>query len=389
MNIVLLTNIMTPYRRFFYDCLYEELKKRQIDFYVIIMAETEPNRNWEYNEYRTDYSILLKGQTITISGTFIHINWGLKKVYKKLKPDVVICAGSYMYPSLWKTLKYKKQYGYKVYYWSESHLNEVRTYGRIKIKIREFIRKAIIGKFDGFWYAGQFSKEFIDCYAKTNSDYIFVPNLVDNQFFDQINLYSDLEKSKIKKKYSLPNGKRILMTPARLSPVKGIIEFLKLLSMSNEKKDVIYIIAGDGELKENIEKFCKENDLDVMLVGYKTDRDMLDLYAITDIFVLPSLSDPNPLSCIEACWCSLPLLVSEHVGNYPEIIDEGKNGYVFSYSNEQDAIRKIDCIISANEKWLESAGKISKNIAKVSYNPELAVNRIITEIILDRGVNNE
>ena len=40
--------------------------------------------------------------------------------------------------------------------------------------------------------------------------------------------------------------------------------------------------------------------------------------------ILPSLSDPNPLSCIEACWSANPLIVSEHVGNNPEIITEGR-----------------------------------------------------------------
>lgn len=381
MNVVLLTNIMTPYRKFFYDSLYKELKKLKIDFHVLIMAKTEPNRNWNYEEYKTDYSVLLNGKTFTIGGTFIHINFGLKKIYDKLKPDVIICAGSYLYPALWETLLYEKRFGYKTYYWSESHLNEVRTYGSVKIKLREVIRKAVVGRFDGFWYAGEFSRKFIERYAKNNAKYIFVPNLIDSQLFDKANLYSDIEKSRIKKQYSLSPDKKILITPARLSPVKGIIEFLKLLSMTKGKIGVTYLIAGDGELKESIEQFSKQNDLDVRLIGYKNEKEMIDLYAIADIFVLPSLSDPNPLTCIEACWCSLPLLVSEHVGNYPEIIKEGKNGYVFSYTDTEAAIQKIDSIILSDEKWLYSAGNISHNIAKTIYNPNLAINRIINEVI--------
>ena len=137
MNVVLLTNIMTPYRRFFYDQLYLEMKKEGIDFHVVLMADTEPNRNWKYDEYKTEYSILLRHKTITISGIFIHLNWGLNKLYNELKPDVVICAGSYMYPALWRTISMQKRFGYKTLYWSESHLSEKRNYIGLKIKVRE------------------------------------------------------------------------------------------------------------------------------------------------------------------------------------------------------------------------------------------------------------
>lgn len=380
MNVVLLTNIMTPYRRFFYDQLYLEMKERGINFYIVLMADTEPNRNWKYDEYKTDYSILLPHKTITICGVFIHLNSGIKKLYKELRPDIVICAGSYMYPALWRTLQLKKSMGYKTYYWSESHLSEVRNYGSMKLKIREYIRQKVIGAFDGFWYAGKFSREFIDCYAKKNAKYVFVPNLINTSKFGAQN-YSQEHIDAIKKNYGLDSNKLVLMTPARLSAVKGLMEFLRLYQQVKNKEKVTYLIAGDGELKEEIELFCEKNNLDVRLLGYKSEIEMLDLYAITDIFVLPSLSDPNPLTCIEACWSKLPLLVSRHVGNYPEIIQFGKNGYVFEYENTADSISIIEELVEKDKNWRKEAGEISAHIANELYNPDLCVKRIVSEII--------
>jgi len=144
MRIVLLTNILTPYRIFFFDRLEGECRKRKIQFTVIVMAETEPGRDWEYSQYQRNYTVLLKGKSIVVQNIILHFNTGLKKIYQEIKPNIVVCAGSYLYPSLWETLRLKRKFHYKVLYWSESHLNERRNYSRLKYHVREQIRKRVM-----------------------------------------------------------------------------------------------------------------------------------------------------------------------------------------------------------------------------------------------------
>ena len=385
MNIVILTNIMTPYRKFFYDQLYATMSEKDIAFHVVLMADTEPNRNWRYEDYKTDYSILLAHKTIILSGVFVHLNWGLKNLYAKLKPDIVICAGGYMYPALWRTIALRRTFGYKTFFWSESHLYEKRNYSGFKIKVRDFIRRNVISKFDGFWYAGRLSKEFIECYAKKEAKFVFVPNLVDTSKFKSTEI-SEKRLLEIRSQYNLTAGKLVLFTPARLSPAKGILEFLDLYKEA-DTSNTVYLIAGDGELQNQIQDFCLKYDLSVKLLGYKSEEEMVDLYSITDIFVLPSVSDPNPLACIEACWMSKPLFVSRYVGNYPEIIREGENGYVFDYESPKEAIGKLNQILKSNEEWRSKAGCMSYSIGYNLYNPQKAVKRIMEET-LDAFVQN-
>ena len=102
MKIILLTNILTPFRIFFYDKLYEEYKSKGIDFRVIVMTPREPGRTWEYDDYKRDYTILLKGVLKKISGIDVIINPNILRVLKELSPNIVICAGSYMLPSVWQ-----------------------------------------------------------------------------------------------------------------------------------------------------------------------------------------------------------------------------------------------------------------------------------------------
>lgn len=141
------------------------------------------------------------------------------------------------------------------------------------------------------------------------------------------------------------------------------------------------LIPGTGEYQSEIEKKIANVNLDVRLLGFQQQDHIMELYAISDFFILPSLSDPNPLTCIEALWSGLPLLVSTHVGNYPEVVQEGLNGYVFDYSNPQRAINQIECLLNSSMEWREKATRVSLEIAKSIYNSENVVKRFVDNLI--------
>lgn len=376
-SIVLFTNILTPYRVSFFDKIDAECKKRDISFSVLVMTETEENRSWKYDEYKRKYTTLLDGKRLSVGGFKVNINCGLGRILDDRKPDLIIAAGSYIHPSLWMLIRETHRRSIPVFFWSESHLNTVRNYGSLKIRFRETIRSVVYRKFDGFLYAGQMSKQFIEKYCKENAEKIFLPNLIDNVFFSERVIDAD-KKCEVLERLAVKEGNRVFIISARLSEDKGIIPFLNELVAVNSTKPYVILIAGEGDKKTEIEKLIQREKLPVKLLGYKSQQEMRMLYQIADAFILPSVVDPNPLTCIEALWSGLPMLVSEHVGNYPEVIQQGQNGYVFSY--EKDACEVIERFFNEDEKWWVSAGEKSYQIAKRYYNEEEQVIRILTEI---------
>lgn len=383
MNIVILTNILTPYRKVFFDEVYKNLSKRKISFTVLVMTDTEPQRVWNYCEFKTDYTKLLNYKNLNIGNYFITLNNDINQKLNELNPDIVIAAGSYISPSVWQAIKLKKKLGYKLLFWSESHLNEKRNLSSIKLKIREFIREYIYKKFDGFLYAGSKSLELINKYEKENSEHYFTPNLINtNKFSNSFNNRINIEEiNSIKNKYSVDEERFIFFCPARLDSVKGLDKFIELYKKSKGKDIATVIIAGDGPQKQILNELINKYNLDIRLVGNKNEEEIIELYTVADCFLLPSISDPNPLSCIEALWSGLPLLVSEHVGNYPEVISESNNGYVFSYEDEQESINKIDNLIYSSLEWRENAKNISREIAKEIYDTEESVEKLICELV--------
>ncbi len=377
MNIAFYTNILTPYRKYFYDLFYECCSESGHEFNVLVMAETEDNRTWKYADLESSYTTLLDSRTISKGETYIHINSNLMERIRSLQPDIVVVAGSYLCPGAWEIARNKKKYGYKCLFWSESHLHEQKGNSNIKNVIREIIRKKFYKKYDGFWYAGELSREFITKYAIRDAKYCFVPNLIDESIYKNSYHMSKAQKQDVRQLLQIENNKKILFCPARLSPVKGILEFLDILEKLNQKQNVVFLVAGDGELKGHIENKAKEKKLDVRLLGNKSQEEMVRLYGVADIFVLPSLSDPNPLTCIEALWAGLPLFISEHCGNYPEVIDSGNNGFVFSYKNIDAASELLEILLSQSELMREQS--VCKAIHQ--YNSKAVTKRIIGECL--------
>lgn len=299
----------------------------------------------------------------------------MKKFLKKIKPDVVISAGSYLCPGTWKVASLKKKIGYKAYFWSESHLGEVRNFGGVKIRIREKLRKSFYKKYDGFLCPGKLAFSFVNKYASEDAKKIQLPNLVDETVYTKKLSGVNPLCEKLHKE-----GKIILFIPARLTEVKGIGPFLELISKVKNKSMISLIVAGEGKLLEQLKSMAKTLGVEVFFLGPKKQDEVAALYKYTDIFALPSISDASPLTCIEALWSKKPLLVSNHVGNYPEVISQGQNGYMFSYDHKNEAISIIESLTSKDADWLKKAGDISYDIAMKIYDSRKTVKRVKEEL---------
>lgn len=377
MNIAIYTNILTPYRKHFYDALYLECKKNGDNFNVLVMADTEPGRNWNYSDMSASYTILLKSKTLSLGSIFVHFNRNLVCVLKNLKLDVLICAGGYLCPGIWTATRYAKKHRIQCIYWSESHLNESRCYSSIKKIVREKIRNVIYKKFDGFWYAGKLSREFIEKYCSSNADFYFMPNLVDEERYYKASLIDEEQKIAFKEHYKIPLDKVVLFCPARLIEIKGIDKLIPIIGKCQNKEHAVLVVAGDGEARDKIEEIAKREKVQTVLLGFQKQDSIVRLYSCADVFVLPSLSDANPLTCIEALWAGLPLFISEHCGNYPEVIKEGQNGYIFSYNDIETASIKLEKLINANKEWRKNARTISHQLATEKYSTRNVVESVL------------
>lgn len=120
-----------------------------------------------------------------------------------------------------------------------------------------------------------------------------------------------------------------ITTVARLWVTKGLtylLEAIAQVKMSHPATQ--FRVYGDGELRQELLAYADQLGLDgeQIFVGAFTQRE--ELFAImaqTDIFVMSSILEGQPLAVVEAMAYGCPI-VTTAVGGIPELIEDGVNG---------------------------------------------------------------
>jgi glycosyltransferase involved in cell wall biosynthesis len=111
-----------------------------------------------------------------------------------------------------------------------------------------------------------------------------------------------------------------------LSEQKGMRYLLEAArDVVGREPRVRFVIAGDGPLRAELERRARDEGLEgrVLFLGYR--RDVPDLVAALDAYVLPSLWEGLPLALLEAMAAGKPIVCTT-VGGNPEIVTSGENG---------------------------------------------------------------
>lgn len=117
---------------------------------------------------------------------------------------------------------------------------------------------------------------------------------------------------------------------SRLVDKKGLEFLTKAIPKILSKCDAHFIFAGVGRgLKLDIPK---EN---YTYLGYVEEEKKPYLYALSDIFVLPSLYENCPLSILEA-MASGKAVIATSVGGIPEIVKHEENGLLIQPRSDED-----------------------------------------------------
>jgi glycosyltransferase involved in cell wall biosynthesis len=101
--------------------------------------------------------------------------------------------------------------------------------------------------------------------------------------------------------------------------------------------------------------------------------------AEADCFVLPSIEDPAPLVLNEAMASSLPIVTTMGVGNAPEMVTNGGNGYIVP-AGDADALATALTKILNNKNELTRMGTRSCRIIAERFCPAYTADQFVAAI---------
>lgn len=364
MRLAIVTNIITPYRRNFYEEINKVLQREGGELRVFAMTDSLPLRPWTYEDLKSSYTELLPVKKFFLGENDYLVNLSVNKKLRAFNPDKVIIAGSWTYPTIWLMLLHKLK-SVKYYFWTESHSVrgfEVTSKNNLIFKFKQYL----YNKFDGYCTPGIYANENLNSIVGNHGERVKLPNLVDNKFYEEA-ISKRENRNTICKLFGLDETKRRFITPARLVSLKGLDLFFLAVAKSKYKDSAEFVLAGDGPEKEKLQEIAKSKKVDIKFLGYCNQNQVRELYACSDVFLLPSLSDANPLTSIEGAFSGLPLCVSKYTGNSPELCKVKENGIIFDTNKPSSIIEAFDFFMEASEEWLASAGNTSLQIAKDGF----------------------
>jgi L-malate glycosyltransferase len=126
--------------------------------------------------------------------------------------------------------------------------------------------------------------------------------------------------------FFLPHRAPVVGNVGALVPHKGqrhLIEAAHLVVQ--ELPDVRFIILGEGELREHLERIVREYRLEkhVLLPGFRTD--VLGCIKGFDLFVMSSVTEGLGTSLLDAMACTRAIVASR-AGGIPEVVEDEVNG---------------------------------------------------------------
>jgi glycosyltransferase involved in cell wall biosynthesis len=126
--------------------------------------------------------------------------------------------------------------------------------------------------------------------------------------------------------FFLPHGAPVVGNIAALVPHKGQRHLVEAAHIVVQKlPDVRFVILGEGELREALERLVKEYRLEkhVLLPGFRTD--VLGCLKSFDVFAMSSVTEGLGTSLLDAMACSRPIVATE-AGGIPEVVVHGVTG---------------------------------------------------------------
>ena len=379
-KIILLHNIISPYKTLLFNSLEQILGG---NLKVLYWAETASNREWrvDTNELKFPFEVMFKGKIDNISSIKLAI-----ETYKKLNlynPEVVIIGG-YDRLACWAALFWAKKHKRKAIVMIESHYLD-----RPRSVIKESVKKLFISRCNAILAAGTRHRDYV-IRLGAKSENIFIMKGVGGV---NLSLYQTAVLEGRKNKIELCNKlgfpcRNYFLYVGRFSPEKNLLFLLKTYKRLKNKErtdDWGLILVGDGPQRKEIESFIKDNGIkNVFFPGFIQKEKLPYFYAISDVFVLPSISETWGLVVDEAMVSGLPVLVSNQCGCYPDIVRDGINGFSFDPFNENELFGFMKDIVKGKYD-LEAMGKASLKIIK-EYTPEKvaeifkkAINFVIEE----------
>lgn len=368
MKYLILQNTIAPYR----NSLFNKMVDLGLNIQLLYMCEREKERSWKIDYSTMKFSYVVDDRPYrTLFGIPLHWNPKLISLMCKARNASIIMGSPWNSPDVIVACWLKRMGLLKaeIIFWSEA--NYLTNGSRKKNALRNWIRQYVYNTGEGRMIVpGKMAIETFTQWGILGKRFILLPNVIEE---DKM-----LPLIKGKRKFTPIDEQPRFVMPVRLDEkIKGIMNFFKAIGRENVLS-AQFDILGDGKDEALIRQFIVDNGYSehIHLHGFCSMETVVAHYMSSDCFLLSSFSDPSPLSIVEACCCSMPLLISQRCGNHYETLKEGENGFSFDPDNSEQMKSAFESLLNCRKQWPQM-GEKSHKMFETNFKQEVVIKRFI------------
>jgi glycosyltransferase involved in cell wall biosynthesis len=163
--------------------------------------------------------------------------------------------------------------------------------------------------------------------------------------------FSPSDLKSVRHQYHLPTNPTVLYM-GRVDKDKSIDVFIKAIPHVLKHVNAHFIVAGMGDEVEHMQKMAKKLGIEreVSWIGWldKNSDEFTAIYQMATVFAIPSSIETQSIVTMEAMASGLPV-VGASAGALPELIKEGKSGFLFRPGDSIELASKIVRILKSKQ----------------------------------------
>ena len=170
--------------------------------------------------------------------------------------------------------------------------------------------------------------------------------------------YNKRERTYLKEHYHIKPDEKVIIHISNFRRVKRIGDVIDTFCKIRESLNAKLILVGDGPKLQAAREQVKKLRLQDSIIFLGKQKNISDLLSISDLKLLMSEQESFGLVLLEAMACEVPT-IGTNVGGIPEVIEEGKTGYIVEVGDTETAAKKALELLQ-NEMKLETFRKNAK-----------------------------
>ena len=243
--------------------------------------------------------------------------------------------------------------------------------------------------------------------ACMSANHVWFTNVLDQRFFIEnkimdekkgfltknavdLNIFSmdaidKVNVQKLKKELGITDRSKVVIMVARLIWSKGIAEFCEAaLSFNDSGSDIKFILVApeeSGSFEAVPVSYINNIEANSNLTWLGFRKDVRDLYAVTDLSVLPSYYKEGgyPRALLEAMALGKPVIAAD-TPDCKGPVDEGKNGYLVTPRDANSLTEAITKVFEDEER-LRQFGNHSLKLIRQDFDDKKVVREVISTLI--------